>query len=272
MKEFVRGTIRPIALCVTAPVAGFLLLLILEILFDIEVSRLVSSVINLLVVAPIAFVVFPRLFGLPSGRTDTRSFLKETGLIFPAGGWKHTLLGLALAGCTLSGMWLASFLSGEYIADPGTIDLPHLVFSLNPALWEELFYRGVLMILLLRFTGSLRRATVIQVILFGLMHIKGFDVWSWVDVFSVMILALGYTYVAWKTRSLVAGIVFHYFHDALLFFVQLPDGVYTGATENLIFFGLLWLMVGVGCLITKIAVDELGLSEGNELYILKEKA
>jgi membrane protease YdiL (CAAX protease family) len=163
-------------------------------------------------------------------------------------------------------MLLASLLTGDYRVDWSTVNLPHLVFSLNPALWEELFYRGVLMILLLDATHSLRKASVVQVILFGLMHIKGTDVRAVVDVFSVMVLAVGFTYVAYTTRSLVAGIVFHYIHDAILFFVQPPAGVDTGILGDLLFYGLLWLAVGAGCLITKLAADRLGVRAAEELY------
>ena len=110
---------------------------------------------------------------------------------------------------------------------------------------------------------------MIQVVLFGAMHIKGVDLEAFADVFSVMVIALGFTYVAYKTRSLVAGIVFHYFHDAFLYFVQLPDGMSTGVVDNAIFYGVLWLMVGIGCIITKLAADTWGVRAAAELYRLE---
>jgi membrane protease YdiL (CAAX protease family) len=266
MKELLREKVRPIALTVVAPVAGFLLFFVLEVLMKIEGSKLLQSVVNLLVVAPIAFVLFPKRLGIPFGRIETREFLRRVGFYFPDRAWKHFALGLILAACTLSGMLVASILTGKYTVNVSTVDLPHLVFSLNPALWEELFYRGVLMLLLLRFTRSLGQASVIQVVLFGLMHIKGVDIWALVDAFSVMLMAIGFTYVAYKTRSLVAGIVFHYFHDAFMYLVQLPGGVYTGVADNVIFYGILWLMVGIGCIIAKLAADNGGVRARNELY------
>ena len=80
--------------------------------------------------------------------------------------------------------------------DPGAVDVPHLVFSLNPAIWEELFCKGVQMVLLLRLTGSLKRASAAQIALFGAMHVKGLYVWAFVDMFSVAVIAVGFTYVA----------------------------------------------------------------------------
>ncbi|MGD2178863.1 MAG: CPBP family intramembrane metalloprotease [Anaerolineae bacterium] len=266
MKAFLRTKVRPVAITVTAPAVGFLLLFVLGMFLETEFSKLFRSIVNLVVVALMAFVVFPRYLGIPFGRVETKVFLRQVGFTLPENAWKHLGLGLVLAGCTLSGMLVASLLTGKYAVDRSTVDLPHLVFSLNPALWEELFYRGVLMIVLLEATHSLKKASVVQVILFGLMHIKGTDVRAVVEMFSVAVLALGFTYVAYKTRSLVAGIVFHYLHDALLFFVQLPDGVDTGVTGSLLFYGLLWLAVGAGCLITKLAADRLGVQAAAELY------
>jgi membrane protease YdiL (CAAX protease family) len=269
MKELLRDKVRPVALTLVAPVTGILFFFALEVFLKIEVSKLVSSVVNLVVVALVALVLYPRWLGIPFGRVETREFLRRVGFYLPDRAWKHVGLGLILAACTLSGMLVASILTGKYSMDVSTINLSHLVFSLNPALWEELFCRGVLMLLLLRFTGSLKQASVIQVVLFGLMHIKGVDLGAFVDVFSVMVMALGFTYVAYKTRSLVAGIVFHYFHDAFLYFVQLPDGISTGAVDDAIFYGVLWLMVGIGCVITKLAADTWGVRAAAELYRLE---
>ena len=147
MRQFMITKIRPLALTLLAPGLGFFLLLLLELGFKIEASRLLSSVINLIIVAPVAFLLFPRVLGIPFGRVAIGVYLKKLGFFFPQNAWKHVLLGLVLAACTLSGMLIGSLLSGEYVLDVGRIELQHLVFSLNPGIWEELFYRGVMMVL-----------------------------------------------------------------------------------------------------------------------------
>lgn len=266
MQQGLRYKVRSIAFTFVAPTIGFLIILVIEMLLKIEVSKLLGAVINLIVVSLVAFVLFPRWLGIPFGQVSTREFLHQLGFYFPKDGWKHLVLGLMLAGLTLSGMLIASILTGEYKVDGSTVNLPHLVFSLNPALWEELFYRGVLMILLLRFTRSVKRAFAIQVVLFGLSHIKGADIGALVDVLSVMVMAIGFTFAAYQTRSLLAGIVFHYFHDAFLYFVQPPDGTYSGVSANVVFYGLLWLMIGVGCVVTRLAVDKFGVRAHKALY------
>jgi len=260
-----RRTLRPIGLTLVAPVSGFLLVLVAESVLGVELSKLLSSIVNLGAVAFVAFMLFPGMLGIPFGRIDTREYLRRLGFYLPGSWWRHVALGVILAGCTLSGMLTASVLTGRYVVNLA-VDVSHLVFSLNPALWEELFFRGVLMVLLLRLTGSLKRASAVQVALFGAMHIKGLDAWALVDTFSVAVLAAGFTYVAYRTRSLAAGMIFHYLHDAFLRLVQVPGGVYVGVGENTFFYGVLWFMVGVGCLVTKLAVERCGVLGSTELY------
>jgi membrane protease YdiL (CAAX protease family) len=180
---------------------------------------------------------------------------------------KHVLLGLVLAACTLSGMLVASVLSGGYVLDPSIISFQHMLFSLNPALWEELFYRGVLMVYLLKLGQPLRHAFLTQLALFGVMHVKGFSLLDFVDVFSVIVIAVGFTYAAYETWSLLTGVVFHYFHDALLYFVQVPGAELSGFTDNAVFFVCTWLMVGVGCVVTRFFAEKLGVHAEEGPYL-----
>jgi len=262
-----RSRVKPIFLTLTAPIAGFTLIFFLEFFLDFELSKQVSALTNLAVVAFIAFQVFPRNLGIPFGKIETREFLRRNGFYLPENAWKHVLLGLILAGCTLSGMLVASVLTGQYVVDPSRINLPHLLFSLNPAIWEELFFRGVLIILLLKLNFPFRRALLMQLALFGIMHVKGIDLLAFVDIISVIVIAGGFTYAAYKTRSLLTGMVFHYFHDALLRFVQIPGGFgNAGLNENAMFYSALWAMVGIGCIVTNIFADKLGVQATDELY------
>jgi membrane protease YdiL (CAAX protease family) len=269
MRNLSREKIRSIALTIASPLLGFVLIAAVEIALKTEVSKLTASVVNLIVVSCFAFLLFPRYLGIPFGKIEVGEYLRRLGFYYPKRGWRHVFLGVVLAACTLSGMLAASMLTGKYEIDASTINLPHLVFSLNPGIWEELFYRGVMMILLLKYTGSVKKAALIQLVLFGLLHIKGLDAWAFLDVVSVMVIAVGFTYAAYKTQTLIAGIVFHYLHDALLFFVQVPDEIVTSTAENLYFFGLLWLMVAVGCGITKVAAERFGVRSDDDFYVLK---
>jgi len=272
MRKFLAEKVRPIALTIAFPAMGFLICLLVEMFFKIEIPRLTSSIINLVVGAFAAFFLFPQVFGVPFGKIKTRDFNQRIGFYLPASVWKHILLGVILALCTLSGMLIAAILSGKYALDCGTITLTQLVFSLNPGIWEEVFYRGILMMILLRSTKSFRQAAAIQVVLFGLSHVKGVDIPALFEVVSVTIIAIGFTYTAYKSRSLIAGIVFHYLHDAFLFFVQPPGGTDVGVLGTVLFYTILWSMVGLGCLVTRFAAEKFGACASTDLYVLEGMA
>ncbi len=122
------------------------------------------------------------------------------------------------------------------------------------------------MVLLIRDTKFLRKATLLQVIIFSLFHIRGFDLWGLVDVLSVSVIALGFTYTAYKTRSLIPSILFHFLHDAFLFVVQVPGEVVLSNTQNAVFFISLWAAIGIGCLVTKVSTERFSVQEKEELY------
>jgi membrane protease YdiL (CAAX protease family) len=265
-RRFMTDTVRPVALALIAVGFGSLLALILRVFLGLDLPRLYATGITFLFAALAAFYLFPRRLKLPFGHVGVSEYLRRLGFCLPRGAWKHALLGALLAACTLSGMLIGSLLSGRYQVDWSTVNVVQTVFSINPGIWEEFFFRGVVMLLLLRATRSLWRAVLIQILVFGLAHIKGLDLWAWVDVISVMIIAVAFTYTAYKTRTLVAGIVFHFLHDALLFLPQLPGGEYVGVLENAAYFGSLWVMVGVACVLVWISSDRLGVKAEAELY------
>jgi membrane protease YdiL (CAAX protease family) len=269
--HFMKDIVRPIALTWVFVAPGFFLRILLRMALDIEMPILYASVLNFALSAFGAFVIFPRLLGQPFGKIEVSNYTRRLGFYLPHNTRKHLILGVALALFTLGGMLASSILTGRYVLDWSTVTLSHIVFSINPSVWEELFFRGIIMFVLLKHTKSLPRAALIQVILFGLTHIKGMDLWSWFDVVSAMILGLAFTYTAYKTRTLIAGIVFHFIHDAFLFLVQVPNATQIGFAENLTFFAFLWIMAGVGCLLARAAADVLGVQARTELYRIEPK-
>jgi membrane protease YdiL (CAAX protease family) len=271
MKSLMKNTIRPIALALVFVGAGFLLRILLKMSLDIEISMLLASVVNFVLAAIGAFLLFPRLLKELFGEVVLPEYLRRLGFYFPRNAWRHILLGVVLAICTLGGMLVGSIMTGRYVLDWSTIDLSHVVFSTNPGVWEEFYFRGVIMVVLIVGGLSVRRAALFQVLLFGLAHIKGTGVWVWLDVFTVILLGAAFTYSAHNTRTLVAGIVFHFLHDALLFVVQVPGAELFGFSEGAMFYGSLWVMIGVVCLLIKVASEKLGVQAQEELYQVEPK-
>jgi membrane protease YdiL (CAAX protease family) len=267
--ELRKDIVRPIAIALVSVAFGSLIGLLIEIILDREISKLLISLITFIFAALSAFYLFPKVIKSPFRNVSWSEYMHRLGFYLPPRAWKHALLGVVLAGCTLSGMLLGSLLTGRYELDWDKINISQILFSINPGLWEEYFYRGVIMFVLISATRSVRQSALIQIVLFGLTHIKEFDTWALVDVLSVMILAVAFTYTALKTRTLVAGIVFHFLHDAFLFLPQVPGGEYVGFIENFAFYASLWLMVGVSCVLIKFAVDRLAVRADQELYTLE---
>ena len=268
--EFMKDLVRPIALTWVFVSFGSLLAYFLEVFLDLELSKMLTSVITFVIAAFAAFYLFPRKIRLPFRDVELSEYLRRLGFYLPREAWKHVLLGFLLAVCTLSGMLIGSLLSGRYELDWSTVSISQTIFSINPGIWEEFFFRGVTVFVILRAVRSVRRAMAFQIVIFGLTHIKGIDLWAWVDVITVMVLAIAFTYSAYKTRNLIAGIVFHFLHDVFLFLPQLPGAEKIGTFENVAFFASLWLMVGVGILVTRFSSDRLGVKADEELYTLEK--
>ncbi len=263
-----RKKIRPVIISMVAPIFGIIIFAVIAIAFKVNIPKLYISIANLLIVSFIALYLFPKVLGIPFGKIQPEEFIKRI-CVFPSNNvYKHIILGIVLAVCSLSGILIATILTGEYKFDPSTINVTQIIFSLNPGIWEEFFFRGVIMILLLSLTKSIRTSSIIQIVLFGIMHIKDISITGFFEIFSVMILGIGFTYVTYKTKSLLAGMIFHYLHDAFLFAVQLPSGIYTGTKDNALFYAGLWSMIAVGCLITKVSSEKMNIRSSNELYII----
>jgi membrane protease YdiL (CAAX protease family) len=234
-----------------------------------ELSKVTLSLIALAVTSASVLLLFPRVFMVPFGSVSIREYLANLGLIKPRPLVKLVLLGAFAALFTLAGMLAGSLLTGQYTFSAATITLGQAVFSLTPGIWEELLLRGVLMIVLLRLTRSFKRAALIQVLLFGLAHIKGLDLLSLVcEPVSVAIIAVGFTYIAYKTRSLIPGMVFHTLHDTFLFAVQLPGGEYSGFRDNAFFYAGLWTSVLLCMAMVKLLVERFRIVSPYDLYAI----
>jgi len=265
----IRETIRSILLPFGFSAFGLGVAFLLKKGLGVDLSKVTLSLVALAVTSSSVLLLFPRIFKIPFGSVSIREFLANLGLIKPRPFLKLALLGALASLFTLSGMLVGSLLTGKYAFSSATITLGQAVFSLNPGIWEELLLRGVLMIVLLRLTRSFKRAALIQVVLFGLAHIKGLDFLSLVcEPISVAIIAIGFTYIAYKTKSLIPGMVFHYLHDTFLFAVQLPGGEYFGFRDNMFFYAGLWTSVLLCMVMVKLLVERFRIVNPYDFYAI----
>lgn len=247
----IRRKIRPILLSIGFSAIGFAVAFLLKEMLHFEINRLEISIIAFIVTTLSVLFLFPLVFKIPFGKVKIRDFINMVGIYKSDQLPSFLLIGVIASIITLTAMMLASYLTGKYEPVLSSITLTQVVFSLTPGIWEEVLFRGVIMVILLKMTKSLKKAAIIQIILFGLAHIKGFELIDLVDAFSVALLAVSFTYMTYKTQSLIPSIVFHYLHDTFLFFVQLPDDQYNGFDDNALFYTFFWMGILLTIVITK---------------------
>ena len=75
-----------------------------------------------------------------------------------------------------------------------------------------------------------------------------------VDLISIFFMGLLFTYLALKTGSLLPGIIFHYVHNGFVLLVQDTPGA-EEPLASVLFYGFLWVALGIGALATKLIVE-----------------
>ena len=81
--------------------------------------------------------------------------------------------------------------------------------SLAAGIGEEISYRGVLVVLLWRATGSFLAAAAIASVVFALAHVAQ----GWAVVGIVVVYALGFHALVWLSGSLYLAMLVHFAHD-----------------------------------------------------------
>jgi membrane protease YdiL (CAAX protease family) len=149
------------------------------------------------------------------------------------------------------------------------------IFMLQPAIWEEITFRGVMIPMLLK-KYSQKAAIFISSILFGLAHtfniinvlLIGGDPTSvlFQAIYTFFIgLIMGYSFI--RTKSLIPSIIFHYLIDTIGLILI------TTAIENIIirgffaiaFMGILPAVLGI------LFIKFLSKKWNNEILIIKKE-
>ena len=257
--------IREIGLTVAFSAMGFVAVMLLKLAIDVEISKTVKALTALAVNAAVILWIFRKYIKLPFGAVSLKEFFTRLGVCHSQT-FKYILLGLVLALFSVGGMIAGSYLTGLYKPDFSQITLSQGLFSLNPGIMEEIMFRGVMMILLLRMTRSMGKAVLIQIIIFAAAHMYSFSAVALTDLFSVGLMAAVFTYSAFKTRSLIPGIIFHILHDTFVYFAQPAEDALTSYGQNMIFFGGLWTALVFCALIIKIASEKMNVKNSLDIF------
>lgn len=229
---------------------------LVEMITGINLSKIQSTSISLVVAAILFLWFIPLVIGVPKKQKLGKTFY-TIGLRKPNKIGIHILLGIVLGCCTLGGMLIGSLIIGGYTFNIENLSINQIYFSILPGIFEEIIFRGFLMSIFVMLYKNTKKAAIIQCIIFVLLHIGSFE-FDWhkiVDLYGVFVLSIGFTYVAYKTRNLLAGIIFHYLHDAFLFVVQLNQETVFSPLQAFIFYGCLTLSVVLVIIITKVVTE-----------------
>ena len=267
-KPTLRKSIRFIALSVVFALSGRIINLLLIKGFNIELSKPLQSSLIFIITSVGILLFFPRIFGSPFGKISIGEWLKRLGVYKPHNLAGNIFLGILLGAVSLTGMLLGSLFTGKYHPDLSTLNAGHLLFSLTPAIWEEVLFRGVVMMVLIQYLGNIQKAFWWQILIFALCHLNGFNLISFIEVISVALIAFTFSLTAVKTRTLIVGIIYHYIHDAFLFFFQLPDGEYHGFVDNFTFYAFFWSAMLVNILLILLFTEKAALKGQHATYCI----
>ncbi len=238
---------RP-AIALTAVV--YLLLGVLETL----PGTYVPALLYFIALGILALILMPYVLGLPNGRKSLREYCYDIRLLPMQPVVRNVLLGLLLAALTLGGILLASLITKHFVLDWSTVPALRWVKGLTRGIWEEVYFRGIILVLFMRIVQK-RRAIFLATFLFAIVHLDplNVDLHMVIDVISVFFIGLLFAYVVLKTGSLLPAIIFHYVHDIFLNLVQNTPGADETMAEVLLF-GLLWASLIFGALLAKYVV------------------
>ncbi|MCD4690147.1 CPBP family intramembrane metalloprotease, partial [bacterium] len=168
---------------------------------------------------------------------------------------RNVLIGLLAAALTLSGILLAALLTKHFVLDWSLVSGVRWVKGLTRGIWEEVFFRGIILAVLIRLY-SLRRAVLWSTFVFAIVHLNvaGLDLEHIVDVISIFFMGLLFVYIVIKTGSLLPAIIFHYVHDIFVMLVQNAPGA-DPTQASVLLYALLWVALATGALLTKQIVE-----------------
>ena len=203
----------------------------------------------------LALYLMPYVLGLPNGRKSLREYSQDIRLLPMRPMGRNILIGLLMAALTLGSIYLASLLTGQFALNWSLVPPVRWVKGLTRGIWEEVFFRGIILVLFMRVFPR-RRAIISSTFLFAVAHLNpmAINLEHIVDVVSIFLMGLLFTYLVLKTGSLLPAIVFHYVHDIFVLLVQNTPGA-DETLASVLLYAFLWIALMLGAFLTKTIVE-----------------
>jgi membrane protease YdiL (CAAX protease family) len=215
--------------------------------------KYLSSALALIALGFVSLYLMPYVLGLPSGRKSLREYCYDIRLLPMSPVVRNIGIGLLMAALTLSSILIASLLTGHFVLDWGEVPLIRLIKGLTRGIWEEVFFRGIILVILMRIY-PFRRAVLTTTFIFAMTHLGGFSLEVIIDVISIFFMGLLFVYIVLKTGSLLPAIVFHYVHDIFIYLVQYTPGA-DQTMKLVLLYAFLWTALIIGGFLTKYIVE-----------------
>jgi hypothetical protein len=113
-------------------------------------GTIIPSLLYFFALGVLALCLMPSILGLPNGRKSLRDYCQDIRLLPMRPLGRNILLGLLMAALTLSSIFLAALLTGHFVFDWSTVPALRWVKGLTRGIWEEVFFRGIILVLFMR--------------------------------------------------------------------------------------------------------------------------
>jgi membrane protease YdiL (CAAX protease family) len=165
----------------------------------------------------LALVLIPFVFGLPFGRVSFYQYTSGIYLKISEGLGRQVLLGVVSGLLLLISLFAANALVGQAEVAWQQIDTNQVWDGFIHGLWEEVLFRGVVLVLCLRRSGSRITGLILAAVIFAGLHLNLFH------LLRLFCMGMLWGVMTLEAKSLLPAVISHTIYD--VFFAGFPPQV-----------------------------------------------
>ena len=167
------------------------------------VNGIAATMLVFISLAVVGLFGMPFILGLPSGRKSFPEYSRDIWLRTENSIFGDMILGFVSAGLLLASLVLSSIVSGGFYFDAEKLSGFQIFDGLTHGIWEEIYFRGVILVLSLRAANGKWRAFGLASALFAMIHFE------LIGLFRLFLLGIFWCYMTYKSRSLLPAMISH---------------------------------------------------------------
>lgn len=207
-------------------------------------TGLVAIALLFVTLALISQIIIPLFLGLPNGFRSMPDYRRDIRLVGSSNLGQDFYLGVGTAIFLLGSLIIPNILSGETIFDFNRFTIFHFFQGINHGLWEEIFFRGVILVLLMRAVPQKWGGILAAGVLFTIVHADP------AHYPRLILMGFLWGYLTVATGSLTAAVISHILYDVCSVFLapSLTSDQMTGWLVAWTFF------VAIACFISIVVI------------------